>query len=427
MKEVNLTIPGFLSGSTGEEFSKIGDVLSKFGNARRRAYNMIRKGINRSGIERRLQRETRLNARYVKDAINSVKGLPSNVTFGGKKNQRLREKGEISKAEFHRRRNCVLISRGEKSKNGNLNLRVVDDDGLKLRINIGNREWVYTDLQIPKKYLKKYGHLLDGSKPYQVTITRKDGYSRDYEVKITVHPEEEVVGKDRLMTLDINDKGHIDWAIVDKKDRELIETDRLNCYRLCDCSADKTWNLLHEKVEKIGNIAEHYDAEVVAGDRNTGNFSSSSPKANRVVRSFPQYKFRHILSYKLPLRGIPYKEGSESYTTILGQYLCKPLGLDVHKGSAFAFAIKILDYEEFETLRRVLADDGDGNQGDGLNGGCGLTVLVQSYASGNWVLSGLDDDDLEALASSEVILRRPGRGSPIAGLKGPSCAGVRAC
>lgn len=80
--------------------------------------------------------------------------------------------------------------------------------------------------------------------------------------------------------------------------------------------------------------------------------------------------------------------------------------------------------EEFQTLRRVLANDGEGIQSDGLSQGCGLTALIQPYAQGDLKLSGLDDDDLEALASSEAIPRRPGKGGSVMGLKGPSHAGV---
>lgn len=424
IKEVKLSIPGFLPNPTEGKREKIDGMLSKFGNARRRAYNMIRKGIGKSEIERRLQRETGLNARYVKDAIHSIKDLPTNVTFGGKKNQELREKGKISKEEFHRRRNCVLTSRGEKSKKGNLNLRVIDDGSLKLRINIGNREWIHPDLFVPRKYLKKYGHLLNGSRPYQVTIIREGGYSREYEVKITVRTEGRLEEMERIMALDVN-SGHIDWAVVDKDGKRLVETGRIDRHQVLDAPSGKTENLLHELVNKIKNIAKHYNAEVVAGNLNSGKFSSN-PKANRKVKQMAQYKLRRILSYKLPFNGIPYGERSEAYTTVLGQYLCKPLGLDVHKASAFAFAIKILDCEEFQTLRRVLADDGDGIQSDGLSEGCDPTGLVQSYASGNWVLSGLDDDDLEAMSSSKAIPRQPGRGNPI-GLKGPSRADVKAC
>jgi len=379
--EVNVTIPAYLPELDGEEEEEIERLLREFGNARRRAYNMIRKGLARGEILEILQRDTELGSWWVRNAYESVKGLPDNVTFGGIKNQKLREEGEISKEEFHRGRNCVLISKGVERYDGNLLTRIVEKDGrLCLRIRIGNHKWIYPRIFVPRKYLKKYGHLLDGSKPYKVVIARKGDHSKEYEVRITVHPEVELTERDRIMALDIN-SGHVDWAVVEKESKALVETGRLDTSDIQNASSNKGENLLYELANKIGNIAEHYEAEVIAGSLSTSNFNSPSSKANRSVRSMPQFKLRHILSYKLPLRGIPFKERSEAYTTILGRYLCKPLGLDAHKGSAYAFGIKVLDRKLFSNLRGLLSDGGDGSPGgEGESGGCVPTGLVQFLA-----------------------------------------------
>lgn len=87
-------------------------------------------------------------------------------------------------------------------------------------------------------------------------------------MKITVHPGEELTEKSRIMTLD-NNSGHIDWAVVNKDEHKLVETGRINCYEALDASTNKTENLLHKLVNKIGN---------------TGKFSSKSSGANRRVK-----------------------------------------------------------------------------------------------------------------------------------------------
>jgi len=53
------------------------------------------------------------------------------------------------------------------------------------------------------------------------------------------------------------------------------------------------------------------------------------------------------MAYKLPMNGIRYDERSEAYTSKVGAKLSKPLGPDVHKTSAYAFAIKVTDYPSF--------------------------------------------------------------------------------
>ena len=44
-------------------------------------------------------------------------------------------------------------------------------------------------MYIPKKYLDRYGHLLDGSAPYTVIIKRRN---EGYDVRITVEVQTEV-------------------------------------------------------------------------------------------------------------------------------------------------------------------------------------------------------------------------------------------
>lgn len=73
---------------------------------------------------------------------------------------------------MRKQRNFIVISRGEKSRNGDLNLRLIfDGDDIRLRINTPSG-YIYAGIFILRKYLEKYGHLLDGSYPYTVTLTR---------------------------------------------------------------------------------------------------------------------------------------------------------------------------------------------------------------------------------------------------------------
>ena len=133
---VKVTIPGYICEISEEEKKELEKLLFNFGRARRRAYSLKRKGYTKSEIEQILQYELCLNSRYIKDAYHSVKDLPPHVTFGCLKNQRLRENGKISKEEYHRRRNSIVISRGDKS--GNLNIRLTER--MELRINTGHRK-----------------------------------------------------------------------------------------------------------------------------------------------------------------------------------------------------------------------------------------------------------------------------------------------
>ncbi|UYZ40001.1 MAG: hypothetical protein N2V74_07380 [Candidatus Methanospirare jalkutatii] len=357
---VKVTIPGYICEISGEDREELEKLLFNFGKARRRAYSMKQKGYMKSEIEKILHEEICLNSRYIKDAYHSVKDLPPHVTFGGLKNQRLREKGKISKEEFHKRRNSIVISRGDKSKSGNLNMRLTER--MELRINTGHKKWIYPKVYIPKKYLDRYGHLLDGSVPYTVIIKRRnDG---GYDVRITVEVQTEVKEGKRVMALDIN-AGHIDFAVLEKEKLKVVSVGRIEVHETQFVRRGKREYRIHSAVDKIGNIAEHYDADIFVGKLNTGKFNSNNKNANREVKNMPQYKFRKTLK-KLERKGIKVEEKSEKNTTKVGEKISTIVGLDVHKCSAIAFAVKSISYNLFRHLITLLSvvspDEGDGSQ-----------------------------------------------------------------
>ena len=359
---VKVTIPGYICEISEEEKKELEKLLFKFGKARRRAYSLRRKGYTKSEIEKILQYEIGLNSRYIKDAYHSVKDLPPHVTFGGLKNQRLREKGKISKEEFHRRRNSIVISRGDKSKSGNLNMRL-DLERMEIRINTGeDKKWIYPKVYIPKKYLDRYGHLLYGSAPYTVLIKRRN--EGGYDVRITVEVQTEVKEGKRVLALDIN-AGHIDFAVMEKEELKVVSVGRIEIHETQFVRKGKRAYRIHSAVDKIGNIAKHYDADIVVGKLNTGKFNSNNKNANREVKNMPQYKFRQALK-KLERKGIKVDEKSEKNTSKVGEKISTLVGLDVHKCSAIAFALKCISYNLFRKLITLLSvvssDEGDGSQ-----------------------------------------------------------------
>lgn len=373
---VKIAIPGFICEITDEDRKELEKLMFKFGKARRRAYSLKWKGIQKSDIERILQKETGLNSRYVKDAYHSIKDLPPHVTFGGKRNQLLRMKGKISREEYIKRRNSILISRGEKSQKGNLNTRL-DLNTMKLRINCCNGRYIYPKIYIPEKYLEKYGEYLDGSHPYTVIIKRLND-DRGFKVYFIVDVETFESEGDRVMALDIN-AGHTDFAVVDKKSKKIVAVGKFSHHETQYVRRGKRTYLLHKLVDRIGVIARHFNADVVVGKLETSKFNGSR-KANRVVHNMPQFKFRQILSYKLPLKyGVRVKEYSEAYTSKIGKVLGRFVGLDVHKASAIAFALKVVDYSRFKLiLSEVRSDEANGRRRAGRRRGCGLTAPCQS-------------------------------------------------
>jgi len=375
-----LTLPARIELSVGEEEKALENLFFAFGKARRLCYSLRQKyelkgEMSRSEIIKRVQAITGLNSRYVKNAYATIENLPPHVTFGGLKNQRLREKGKITKAEYKKRRNSIIYARGDKSRKGNLNLRIVEIASEKyLRVNIGDRKWLFLKLFMPDKYMKKYAQYLDGSHPYSVLIKRRD--DDKYDVRITIRVEKNDVNEGtRLIALDIN-KSHIDFCVMDKKHKDVVAIGKINTSELQNTRRNKREHQIKKVAHKIKNIAKHFNADVIIGKLRTSNFKSHR-KANRMVHQMPQLKLRKWIKHICVKNGVRCEERSEAYTTRVGRILSSILGLDVHKCAAIAFALKLSDFHVFKLLSVVSSNEGDGSPRGRRRRGSSPTGTVQ--------------------------------------------------
>lgn len=100
----------------------------------KKALKKVKSKRKTHGLNNKLEKYQRKFAKYKKHLDNDT--IPK-VIFGGKKNFKDRCKGKISNEEWKRIRNNKFCSRGEKRKKGNLNTRIIIDkqDNIYLRIN----------------------------------------------------------------------------------------------------------------------------------------------------------------------------------------------------------------------------------------------------------------------------------------------------
>ncbi|GAV26064.1 transposase, partial [Carboxydothermus islandicus] len=79
------------------------------------------------------------------------------------------------KKEWEDKRKGTLFSRGDKTKQGNLNLRVIEENGqFFLRINTGNRKWLFIQLKSSHKKWRKFAEAMLNSCPYSIRLQRKN-------------------------------------------------------------------------------------------------------------------------------------------------------------------------------------------------------------------------------------------------------------
>lgn len=180
-----VTIPVRLNPDREQQESLLG-VTRRFSSCVRFAFNRLLEGEERNVLKRTLPSIFGLNTRYIDDAILQAQEIissseeievePRKVIFGGKslfkrlnKKHLSLKKQEAFKERWFEKRKCNLYSRGDTSKDGNLNLRFVcKNEKLYLRVNIGERKWLFIPCSV---YHKR--HLTDFYQSYPARSLQK--------------------------------------------------------------------------------------------------------------------------------------------------------------------------------------------------------------------------------------------------------------
>lgn len=141
----------YLSNPSG--IKRLKTLMLSWGSCRRSAYQALNKhGLTGNAVKVYCKKHymESLNQRYVADAVSEASTVTQeHALFGGKKLWRQYLDGKISKRKWQQKRNNTLYSRGDRTKSGNPNIRVV---GKELWINdpSGRGEWVKGKLWVNK-------------------------------------------------------------------------------------------------------------------------------------------------------------------------------------------------------------------------------------------------------------------------------------
>lgn len=212
------------------------DLMRRFAAALRYAFNRLLEGHTREELKRAngpLAALFGLNTRYADDAIFKAQGVlesarergqdPHKVVFGGrrlfeqlKRRHLAGERLRRLKQEWKERRQGTLYARGDGSKKGNLNLRLVPrDGGLWLRINLGDGTYAWALVETRHPQLNALLERVYACQPYNVELSLKDGrvyahFTWEEELPMPVHTRERGV-----LGLDVNaDPYHLALALV---------------------------------------------------------------------------------------------------------------------------------------------------------------------------------------------------------------------
>ncbi|MDI3540856.1 MAG: hypothetical protein PWP66_394 [Thermosediminibacterales bacterium] len=390
-----LTIQTKLIFLSKEDKQKVLDLMRRWSSCMRFSYKRLLEGCDRNTLKRELQGVFNLNSRYVDDAIKKAKSTlestvelgnnPKKVIFGGKKLFKKLQKRHINgkayrklKIKWQEKRKGNLYSRGDKSKKGNLNTRIeIKENGTFLRINIGEKKYVYPKIQPGWKKNKNREEILQAistsDKPYSVGLKLKNGNIYAYFTVEETFPETKITKEKGVIGIDVNAyPNNISWAETDGKGN-LMNYREIPMPELESGSSDKREYFRWQHAHKVIETAEEKQKAIVIErldikDRGKrGDFSGR--KSRRIRHNFSCKSLLKKIKVLAMRRGIEVIEINPAYTSIIGmlkyapQYMItkdtaaayviarKGLGLQEKIPSNYIKLLNTLTVEELEELK----------------------------------------------------------------------------
>ncbi len=309
-------------------------------------------------------------ANYFKNFIDT-NTIPS-VTFGTKEMFIRRCKGLISKEEWSDCRNNRFYSRGDKSKNGNPNLRIIIKNN-KSFLEISTLEKTSTNraikiqvpIYLPQKLSKKTGkvnginyremflsHLASGE-AYQVEILK--GNDKYYcHITFDLRKQKPVyTGHNGIIGIDTNPDG-LALTMIDNKGNYKWHT-YLKQHELLYARSNRRENLCGELVKRVILIAKTYSCGVAIEDLKFKNDKDINSKFARIKHQFIYSKLLTMLESACIRERIEIIKVKPQFTSKIGLYkYCHQYGMIVHNGAGMVIARRSYNFKE--KVPKILKD-----------------------------------------------------------------------
>lgn len=312
-----------------------------------------------------------LNTRQISDAVTQAQGLYSRVkdkkvVFSGKKNQNKLVKKEISNQEWKNKRDNQIYARGDITKKGNPNIRLLNKNGnFYLRVTIANRKFEEYKLFVPEKYQEQLLSLFGSGNSYNVRLLRKDEQHYrvviDCEVKNTntiIDFSKGVIGvdvnPDRVAISEIANDGNLTKSYSIVNNRMFFASTNKRDYEI-GCMAKQIINYALENNKGI----------VFENLKFKKDFENQGRKFNRIKSNFTWKKLLTLIERKCIENGIMYKKVNPAFTSVIGKFKYQKLyNLSVHEAASYVIGRRGLGFNEklslykypSETVKSVVLD-----------------------------------------------------------------------
>ena len=363
--------------------------MRKQSSAIRVAYNML-KELEKEKTEnphaqiyhRLRQLFPELPTKYIDSAIYKATQYPTDkpVVFGGRrlfeklcKNHFIGKAKERLKKQWREQRQGTLISIGSKADKGNRLLRFEDKEGqLRLRITIGNREFIYAKvLREPSnskdKWITFMIMLLESWQtqsyfPYTVELKLRNGEvygSVSFEIPM---PEVKYTKENGVIAIDTN-ASPIHLAIAEvSKTGELLSYQTISLHNLLGLSQNskdhQEWILAHQivdlAIQKNKAIAIENLKKLKKGRRGDGK-----AKLRKILHQWNAKKLLQKLKRVAMIKGVEVIEVNPAYTSIIGMLKYAPqLSVDKDIAGAYVIGRRALGFKEDmpENYEKLLKD-----------------------------------------------------------------------
>jgi transposase, putative, N-terminal domain len=373
-----ITLECLLEFETNENRDTVLDLMRRFSSAMRYAYQRLLESEKRKDLKKNISRLFNINTRYSDDAILLAKQTietykshnknPKKVIFGSRalfnKLNKKHLTGGLRNSlikKWREKRQGNLYSRGDKSKQGNLNLRLQwIDDKLCFRINIGDRQYIYTKvIRSVKREKDKWIELMlmllkakeSGSWfPYSVRLKLKNGKVYAFisvEEKlppITIKKDSGVIG------IDINAYPfHLALAFTNK-DGNLEKYQSISLNELLEVNSEKRqyleWQIAHNIIE----IAKKENKAIAIENLDKlpkGRRGDGFAKLRSRLQKWSYKRLLNKIEILAKRNGIEIIKVNPAYTSLIGKLKYAPqFNIDKDIAAAFVIARRGLGYKE---------------------------------------------------------------------------------
>jgi transposase, IS605 OrfB family, central region len=358
----------------------------------RYAYQRLLEGKKRKNLKKDLPKVFNINTRYSDDAMllaqstiascREIGQNPKKVIFGTrkvfeqlKKNHLTGKKRRQLKKKWKESRQGNLYSRGDKSKQGNLNLRFEwISNELYLRINTGDRQYVYAkvirDVKREKDKWIEFTFMLENAYrykawfPYSVNLKIKNGNVYAFISIEEKYPPITIKRNNGIIGIDVNAYSfHLALAFT-SKDGNLEKYQRINLNELLESNSEKRqyleWQIAHEIIE----IAKEENKAIAIENLEKlpkGKRGDGFPKLRRKLQKWSYKRLLEKIEVLAKRNGIELIKVNPAYTSVIGKLKYTPqYNIDKDIAGAFVIARRVLGFiEKLPKNYKELLNDSD--------------------------------------------------------------------